>query len=130
MSWWKKELIWKDIENKQEELSNVKNFLVDNDVRVVLTLGSSFEHSTDDVVIERNFLSFSSSIVLLNGVKTKVMALEDRLNALLFPTKKTEYPSFCQVIAHNIRYSDECVNNTLRYLHPATRSHEYESLFL
>lgn len=52
------------------------------------------------------------------------------MKRLIFPSLKSEKPTFRQLISHNIRYKDESVNNTLKTLNRFTRDVEYETLYL
>ena len=49
---------------------------------------------------------------------------------LLFPGHYGNKPTFRQIIAHNIRYKDLSINNTLKNLDSFTRDDEYETLYL
>jgi hypothetical protein len=48
----------------------------------------------------------------------------------LFPSLNVSKPTFRQIIAHNIRYEDIRLNNTLEILNAFTRTEEYETLYL
>ncbi len=48
----------------------------------------------------------------------------------LFPSVNVSKPTFRQIIAHNIRYEDIRLNNTLEILNAFTRTEEYETLYL
>ena len=56
--------IYTDPENKRNDYVLVKNFLMDNEVMITLTLTNNFEH--DDVVIRRNFLRGNKTVREIN----------------------------------------------------------------
>ncbi|MGB1017506.1 MAG: DUF2326 domain-containing protein [Chitinophagales bacterium] len=124
--------VWQDPENPKEDYSLVKNFLIDNEVLVVLILSNSL-NSTDEneVVIERNFLSSRKKVIRrINGKPYIDEEFEDVLKELFFPNLVAEKPSFRQIISHNIRYKDLSINNTLKTLDKFTSDAEYETLYL
>lgn len=60
--------IYTDPENKRNEDLNVKNYLVDKEVLIVLTLISDLESpSAEELVIERNFLPRKNRFAELTG---------------------------------------------------------------
>lgn len=124
--------VWQDPENPKEVYVLVKNFLIDNDVLVVLTLSNSLNSKEEnDVVIERNFLSSRKTVIRrINGQPYTGEEFEDVLKELFFPTLVAEKPSFRQIISHNIRYKDLSINNTLKTLDKFTSDAEYETLYL
>jgi len=124
--------VWQDPENPKEVYSLVKNFLIDNEVLVVLTLSNSINSSeVNKVVIERNFLSSRKKIIRrINGQPYTEEEFEDVLKQLFFSNLVAEKPSFRQIISHNIRYKDLSINNTLKTLDKFTSDAEYETLYL
>ncbi|TYA74741.1 DUF2326 domain-containing protein [Seonamhaeicola marinus] len=124
--------VWQDPENPKEVYSLVKNFLIDNEVLVVLTLSESLNSTEEnDVVIERNFLSSRKTVIRrINGQAYTDEEFEDELKELFFPNLVAEKPSFRQIISHNIRYKDLSINNTLKTLDKFTSDAEYETLYL
>lgn len=124
--------VWQDPENPKEVYSLVKDFLINNEVLIVLTLANSLaSNERDKVVIERNFLSYKNSIIRkINGHQYTDIEFEEELKALFFPNLIAEKPSFRQIISHNIRYKDISINNTLKTLDRFTSDAEYETLYL
>lgn len=124
--------IWQDPENPKEVYSLVKDFLIDNEVLIVLTLSNSFSADEErDVVIERNFLSSKNTVIRrINGQQFTDEEFESELKELFFPDLVAEKPSFRQIISHNIRYKDISINNTLKTLDKFTSDAEYETLYL
>lgn len=124
--------VWQDPENPKEVYALVKNFLIDNEVLVVLTLSNSLNsEEEDDVVIERNFLSSQKTVIRrINGQQYIDEEFENGLKELFFPNLVAEKPSFRQIISHNIRYKDLSINNTLKTLDKFTSDAEYETLYL
>ncbi len=122
----KKQIIWQDGENKGHEIKEVKDFLVEKDVYVVLTIVSGgTEH-----VLERNFRSNRDSVLRVDGKKVKMSEYDSVLTKMILPNHLNSKPSFRQIIAHNIRYEDERVSNTLKFLSEFATKSEYEALFL
>lgn len=124
--------VWQDPENPKEVYNLVKDFLIDNEVLVVLTLSESLTSKEEnDVVIERNFLSSRKTVIRrINGEQYTDEEFEDVLKELFFPNLVAEKPSFRQIISHNIRYKDLSINNTLKTLDKFTSDAEYETLYL
>jgi uncharacterized protein YydD (DUF2326 family) len=124
--------VWQDPENPKEVYALVKNFLIDNEVLVVLTLSNSLDSKEEnEVVIERNFLSAQKTVIRrINGQQYIDEEFENALKELFFPNLVAEKPSFRQIISHNIRYKDLSINNTLKTLDKFTSDAEYETLYL
>tara|TARA_R110002167_G_scaffold365821_1_gene591529 strand:+ start:1312 stop:3033 length:1722 start_codon:yes stop_codon:yes gene_type:complete len=124
--------VWQDPENPKEVYALVKNFLIDNEVLVVLTLSNSLNSKEEnEVVIERNFLSSQKTVIRrINGQQYIDEEFENALKELFFPNLVAEKPSFRQIISHNIRYKDLSINNTLKTLDKFTSDAEYETLYL
>ena len=123
--------IYTDPENRREEYAKVKNFLVDNRVLVSLVLADDLSNDDSrEVLLERNFLARGKSVRRINGVQKTEDEYEAGLTDLLFPGHYGKKPTFRQIIAHNIRYKDLSINNTLKHLDAYTRDDEYETLYL
>lgn len=123
--------IYSDQENKRNEYKLVKNFLLENRVCITLILKDDLSSETSrEVVIERNFLSRKNKIQRIDGVNKTDEDFEKTLTDLLFPGHYGKKPTFRQIIAHNIRYEDVSINNTLKNLNRYTKDDEYETLYL
>lgn len=123
--------IYSDHENKRNEYKLVKDFLVDNKVRVSLVLKDDLlQEESQEVLVERNFLVRKDKIQRIDGKNVTDDEFEETLTDLLFPGHYGKKPTFRQIIAHNIRYEDLSINNTLKNLHRYTRDDEYETLYL
>ncbi len=124
-------VIYKDPENKREEYKKVKDFLIDEKVIITLSLVDDIENPHTEVEISRNFLKKKNETVCtINGEHVNVGDLEIKLMHTLFPSLNVSKPTFRQIIAHNIRYEDIRLNNTLEILNAFTRTEEYETLYL
>lgn len=124
-------VIYKDPENKREEYKKVKDFLIDEKVIITLSLVDDIENPHTEVEISRNFLKKKNETVCtINGEYVNVGDLEIKLMHTLFPSLNVSKPTFRQIIAHNIRYEDIRLNNTLEILNAFTRTEEYETLYL
>lgn len=123
--------IYTDEENKKGIYNDVKNFLIDNEILITLTLINDFdEQNSQEFVIERNFLSRRKAIIKINGEEVLKKNFENELLKLIFPNKKIEKPTFKQIISHNIRYKDSSINSTLKTLNSFTTNVEYETLYI
>ena len=123
-------VIYKDPENKREEYKIVKDFLINEKVIITLTLVDDIETPHTEVEISRNFLKRKEIICTINGEDVNVGELETKLMHTIFPSLNISKPTFRQIIAHNIRYEDIRLNNTLDILNAYTRTEEYETLYL
>lgn len=123
--------IYSDSENKRNEYKLVKEFLMANKVLVSLVLKDDLlREESREVLIERNFLANRNRIQRIDGQNKTDDELEETLTDLLFPGHYGKKPTFRQIIAHNIRYKDISINNTLKNLDHYTRDDEYETLYL
>lgn len=123
--------IYTEPENKRNEYRLVKNYLIDNRVFVTLVLKDDLlQMDSREVCIERNFLSYRNKIQRVDGIDKSDDDFEESLTSLLFPGHYGKKPTFRQIIAHNIRYKDQSINNTLKNLDSFTRDDEYETLYL
>ena len=123
--------IYSDYENKRNEYKLVKDFLVDNKVIISLVLKDDLlQEESREVLIERNFLTRKNKIQRINDNNKTDDEFEETLTDLLFPGHYGNKPTFRQIIAHNIRYKDLSINNTLKNLDRFTRDDEYETLYL
>ena len=88
------------------------------------------QEKSREVLIERNFLTRKDKIQRIDGNNKTDDEFEETLTDLLFPGHYGNKPTFRQIIAHNIRYKDLSINNTLKNLDSFTRDDEYETLYL
>lgn len=123
--------IYSDHENKRNEYKLVKDFLINKKIRVSLVLKDDLLlEESREVLIERNFLARKNKIQRIDGKNKTDDEFEETLTDLLFPGHYGKKPTFRQIIAHNIRYKDLSINNTLKNLDGYTRDDEYETLYL
>lgn len=123
--------IYTDPENKKNEYLLVKNFLIETQTIITLTLTEDLENPlATEFVIERNFLPRKHMIRRINGHHKTEEEFEEALTNHLFPDHYGKKPTFPQIISHNIRYKELSVTNTLRTLNQYTRDDEYETLYL
>lgn len=123
--------IYTDHENQRNEYKLVKDFLIENGVLITLCLTSNIDDPKALIwVIERNFLARAEKIQRFNGIDRTDDEFEECLTDLLFPGTFGRKPTFRQIIAHNVRYSDLSLVNTLKILDRYTRDDEYETLYL
>ncbi len=123
--------IYSDYENRRNEYKLVKDYLFENAVLVQLTLTEDPACAASrEIVIERNFLLKQKKIQRIDGQDLKDDEFEKALTDILFPGHFGQKPTFRQIVAHNIRYKDLSINNTLKTLDRYTRDDEYETLYL
>jgi uncharacterized protein YydD (DUF2326 family) len=124
--------IWTDPESKRQVYALVKDFLVDQDVKVTLVLKEDLTSSASrEVVIERNFGLKSKAIRKINGAQVLEKDFDKiELGKAIFPSLQQDRPTFKQLISHNIRYEDPALSNTLKTLNKYTSDVEYEALHL
>lgn len=127
-----KKNIWEDPENTKEVYALVKNYLIEKEILITLSLtGNLDDENAPELVIERNFLSSKSKVIRkINGVNFSEDEFEPKLTEILFPEHLADKPTLRQIISHNIRYKDLSINNTLKTLDRYTSDAEYETLHL
>lgn len=130
------EIIYKDPETSKD-IALVKDFLIDNEVTISLSIKESLdeesEEISDEIIINRNFLSRNKKLMSINGTnypKHNGKDFQKKLSDLIFGERDSDDPSFRQIIAHNIRYKDREIENTLKFLNQFTTLFQYETLFL
>ncbi|WP_392562264.1 DUF2326 domain-containing protein [Orbus sturtevantii] len=127
----KSKYVYSDAENDKKINEIVRTFLMDNEIIItlVLTRNISDPHSST-IKIERNFLVRKKKIQTINSKQLTDEEFSKTLSDLIFPGVYGNYPTFKQLIAHNIRYRDLRLNNTLKILDRYTKDEEYEALYL
>ena len=123
-------VVFKDPESKREVYQLVKDYLIDNKIIITLTLVDDLYNPQRQIEVSRNFLPRKESICKINGEDISKIDFENRLGEVIFPSIKVEKPTFRQIIAHNVRYDDIRLNNTLDILNSFTKLEEYETLYL
>lgn len=119
--------IYSDPANHKDIIKNVRDFLLEKEVIIELTMASL--NNAKQLVIRRNFLKRPSTMREINGENfgtdaTFIEALEQQI--LDLSIKK---PTFRQIISHNFRYTNQNVTNVLKTL-PMAKDIEYETLYL
>lgn len=122
--------IYQDSEFKEQENSTIKDFLIETEVIVVLTLVDDLDFPTDSITIKKNFLKYGKKIQEINGesiINEKEFDL--KIKELIFNTT-VEKPTFKQIVSKNIRDEKNKLTNIVKVLNPYTKIEEYEALFL
>lgn len=122
--------IYTSTEDRRTVNEQIRKFLTEEEVFVTLTLVSDWTDTAKTVSIRRNFLSRSKAILEIDG--KKFSNDEEFKEALQYTImgEVTEKPSFRQLVAHNIRYTNVAVSNTLRWLEGYNSDVVYETLHL
>ena len=107
----------------------VEQYLTTNDIFVKLVLVPELGVESNEIVIERNFLSRNKAVKRINGEDYTLKDFEQKLKSLLFE-RTAEKPTLRQLISKNIRYERNRLEKTIKVLHDTTTSEQYESLFL
>lgn len=127
----KANIIYTDTENKKDVYDVVKDFLVNEEIKITLILTENFnDPEAKQLEIQRNFLTNGKSLRKINGKVVLDKEFENELERCIIPEKEAEKPTFRQIISHNIRYKDESINKTLKTLNKFTTDVEYETLYL
>jgi len=124
--------IYQDAENTKNINTETKEFLEDETRRILVELVLCQDINNPlsrEVIIERNFLKKGLSICKVNGHKIKLKDFEDALSSAIFG-KSFSSPSFRQLIAHNIRYTNERIENCLKFINAFAQNSVYEALHL
>jgi len=126
----KGENIIKDPEFKESN-RKVEQFLKNNNIIITLTLIENIDEKySENIVIQRNFLSRKNKIQTINGNPCTNEEFLLKLRELIFKTK-TEQPTFNQLKSKNIRDEKNKIVNTIRVLPPNVITDvTYESLHL
>jgi hypothetical protein len=129
----KPNIIYSDKENSNEIYEEVKVFLEEKEVSISLHLSKTFDSTSDEVVIERIFKSKTNKqrIRKINGlVYSSDKDFTNELKRIFFNDSSTSRPNFREIISHNIRYTEERLNNTLKTLGSFYSDIEYQDLYL
>jgi len=127
--------IYTDPENKKNVNQEIKDFLEFNHITAKLTLVANRHlnnQNAETIVIERSFLKGIKQQIKVNGVPISAGDFEKYLGQMFFDLPKHKKPTFRQIIAHSIRYKNERIENTLKFLNPsiAAPTQVYEALYL
>ncbi len=122
--------IYKDTEFKSKSNTQIEQFLKENNIIISLTLKEDLEDaSSKEIVIRRNFLSYSEKIQEIKGGNYTNRDFSAKLKELIFHSSQGK-PTFRQIISKNIRDEKNKLVNTIKVLHQTTTPEEYESLYL
>jgi len=122
--------IYQDSEFKEQENSTIKDFLINTQVLVILTIVDDLEFPSTSITIKKNFLKYGNKIQEINGeaiINDKEFDL--KLKELMFDAS-VEKPTFKQIVSKNIRDEKNKLANIVKVLNPYTKIEEYEALFL
>lgn len=122
----------RDIYTSGDGVANeeVKTFLKDTEVEVLLTLAESLTiPGCKEVKIRRNFLLGKKAVCEIDGQKVEKKDYVQTLQHAMWGVK-TDRPSFRQIISHSFRIDDLRLSQSLRTLNRYTSDVEYETLHL
>ena len=119
--------IFSDPENTKNIDTKVKAFLEQDKVKAQLTLKERLDDKfSRSVTITRSMWARGS--IEINGEKIKSKEFNQKLGETIFRLELSK-PSFRQFIAHNIRYKNFRIENTLKILEQG-KTEQYEALHL
>lgn len=122
--------IYQDSEFKEQENNTIKDFLIETEVIVILTLVDDLDFPTDSITIKRNFLKYGRKVQEINGESiNNEKEFDLKIKELIFNTT-VEKPTFKQIVSKNIRDEKNKLANIVKVLNPYTKIEEYEALFL
>lgn len=117
-------------EDRRVVNEEVKTFLIEEEVVITLILVGDWTTTAKEVRIRRNFLSRKNTIQEINGENYSnenefKKALQYAIMGVV-----TDKPTFRQLVAHNVRYTNAAVNHTLHWLEGTNSDAVYETLHL
>lgn len=122
--------IYKDPEFRSKSNAKVEKYLTENNVCITLTLKDDLTvDSSRELKIKRNFLPRKEKILEINDEVVKSKDFPECLKELVLKSTQKK-PTFKQIISKNIRDEKNRLVNTVKVLHPTTKSEEYEALYL
>ncbi|MCL1808630.1 MAG: DUF2326 domain-containing protein, partial [Clostridiales bacterium] len=124
--------VYQDSENKKNINTEMKASLEDEARRILVELVLCRDINdpySEQIIVERNFLKGNMNICRINGEKIKIKELEDALSKKILGRSFTK-PTFNQLIAHNIRYSNDRIEKCLKFLNAYSKNSDYEALHL
>lgn len=125
----KPDSIYKDEESGGNVLKIVKDYLVNNNILITLTLSDDLDNTNSkEVIIKRSF--GKPRILSVNGEACAVGEFETKVRDALYPNITSGKPTIKQLVGHNIRYKEKSLANTLHFLDTFTSNEEYEVLYL
>jgi len=108
----------------------IESFLKENNIIVTAILVSDLDDEmSEQIIIERNFLSRKEKIQRINGQDRNNAEFPEKLQKLIFKTD-SEKPTFKQLKSKNIRDEKNKLVNTIRVLSPYDSDGTYETLHL
>lgn len=125
----KDENIIKDPEFRDANLK-IETFLKKNNIIITLKLVKSLDfESSEDLIIQRNFLLRKDKIQKINGITYGNDEFSSKLKESLF-NSNSENPKLRQLVSKNIRDEKNKLIHTLKVLNAFTTDVTYELLFL
>lgn len=108
----------------------IESFLKENNILITLTLVDSLDDpAPKELVIQRNFLTYSNKIQNINGKKKSNEEFSKCLKNIIFKTD-SKNPTFKQLKSKNIRDEKNKLVNSLKVLDGFTTDAVYEALHL
>lgn len=121
--------IYTDSEFKTKN-TKVESFLKDNNIVIKLVLVKDIDNvNSNQVTIERNFLSYGKKVQKINGENKTNEEFSEYLKKLIFKTS-SDKPTFKQLKSKNIRDEKNKLLQTIRVLDSFTTEVAYEALHL
>ena len=122
--------IYTSPEDRRVVNEEVKQFLTEKEVVITLILVSDWTTNAKEVRIRRNFLSRKNAIQEINGENYSNENEFKKALQYAIMGVETDKPTFRQLVAHNVRYTNAAVNHTLHWLEGTNSDAVYETLHL
>lgn len=123
--------IYIDSEFKKTHNIEIEKYLTANNVVITLCLDKNFEEvASSQIILRRNFLSYSNKIQEINGEQYANIKEYCKTLKTLFFQSDGDKPTFRQIISKNVRDEKSRLQNAVKVLHPTTKPEEYEALYL
>ena len=121
--------IFKDTEFSTPQETDIQKFLISKEVCITLNLVDRFDQPKNRITIKRNFLKGKNKIQEIDGQSYTDLDFKEALKEPIFNTE-AQKPAFRQIIAKNIRDTNERMSNIVKVLGSFGKSDEYEALYL
>ncbi len=125
----KGESIYKDTEFANQPNTTIQNFLIQQEVKIIVELVKDLEDAKNKITIERSFLARKNKILKINGEPIKANQFDLALKKNIFETE-VDKPTFRQIVSKNIRIEKDRMDKIVKVLGAYVSNESYEALFL
>lgn len=125
------QIVYQSEENSRQRYELVSDFIVHERILVELRLARDLsDNEGSDLVLSCGLWPRGGRRI--NGKPYTADTYIKQLRALLFNDipEEVKFPTFAQLVGHNVRYDDRAVNNPVCLFNAFTENTDYESLYL